>query len=142
MRTSTVSRTADPFDFDEGSVSSQRPRRKSGMSTGSIIALTVGGVVIVLCVLLGLLGGFILLRSPFAFNNPNVTQANLDRITLDMRLKEVEAIMGGKGSKTSARDGALFEWRNEGAFIIVGVADRNPGPESKIVHVSGGGWKH
>jgi hypothetical protein len=131
---------ADPFDFGEGSVSSQRPRRKSGMSTGSIIALIV---IIVFCVMPGLVGGIYFLGSlSQAFNNPNVTQANYDRIKLDMRLKEVEAIMGGKGSQTSARDGALFEWRNGDAFIEVAVADKNPGPESEIFRVSGGGWKH
>jgi hypothetical protein len=106
------------------------------MSTGSIMAL-IGGGLIVFCVLLGLLGDINLLT----FDNQNVTQANHDRIKLDMSLKEVEAMMGGKGSKTSARDGALFEWRNKDAFIIVGVLDKNPGPESKIVRIMGGGWK-
>ena len=134
---------ADPFDFGEGYVKSQRPRRKSGMSTGRIIAVIVVGVIIGCSVLLGLFGGIYFLgSSPLAFNNPNVTQANYDRIHLDMSLKEVEAIMGGQGSRTSARDGTLFEWRNDDAFITVGVADKNPGPESRIVHVSGGGWQH
>jgi hypothetical protein len=47
---------ADPFDFGEGPVSSQRPRRKSGMSTTGIVALIVAGVVIVFCVVLFVLG--------------------------------------------------------------------------------------
>jgi hypothetical protein len=134
-----MTKKADPFDFG-GAAGSQRPRRKSGMSTTGIVALSVVSVAFVLCLALGLLDGINFLGSPF--DNPNVTQANLDRIRLDMTLKEVEAIMGGKGSRTPARDGTLFEWRNEDAFITVGVADKNPGPESKIVRVGGGGWKH
>jgi hypothetical protein len=131
----------DPFDLGEGPIR-ERPRRKSGMSTGSIIALIVG-VVAVCFILLAVVGGIYFLgSSPLFFNNPNVTQANYDRIKLDMSLKEVEAIMGGKGSPTHARDGTLFEWRNGDAFITVGVADTKPRPESKIVHISGGGWKH
>jgi hypothetical protein len=130
---------ADPFDFGEDSVRSQRPRRKSGKSTGSIIGLSVVGF----CVLAGLVAGIYFLGSLFqAFDNPNVSQANYDRIKLDMRLKEVEAIMGGKGSPTHARDGTLFEWRYGDAFIEVGVWDKNPGPESRIFRVSGGGWQH
>ena len=134
-----MSGKAEPFDFGEGSAILQGPRRKSGMSTSGIIALIVICVVIVVCVLLGLVAG---IRLSQAFNNPNVTQANFDRIRLDMTLKQAEEIMGGKGSQTPARDGTLFEWCNEGAFIVVGVADKNPRPDSKIVHVSGGGWKH
>jgi hypothetical protein len=113
------------------------------MSTARIIALTLVGVVIVVCVLLGVVGALNFPGFPFlGFNNPNVTPANRDRIKLDMRLKEVEAIIGGKGSPTYARDGTLFEWRNGDASIEVGVADTNPGPESRIVRVSAGGWDH
>jgi hypothetical protein len=134
---------ANPFDFDDESPSPPRRRRKSKMSTGSIIALIAVGVVVVIGVPWGLLGGIKFLGSSFgAFDNPNVTQANLDRIRLGMTLKEVEAIMGGKGSPTSGRDGTLFEWRNGDASITVVVADTNPGPESKVVRFDGGGWKH
>jgi hypothetical protein len=135
---------ADPFDFDDAEPSPRprpRPRRKSRMSTSRIIALIVVGLVIVVIVPWALLGGFNLFGLG-AFDNPNVTQANLDRIHLGMKLKDVEAIMGCKGSRTDGRDGTLFEWRNGDASIEVAVADTNPGPDSTIVRVSGGGFKH
>jgi hypothetical protein len=135
---------ADPFDFDDPEPSPplrSRPRRKSGMSTGSIIALIVVGLIIVVIVPWALLGGLNFLGLG-AFDNPNVTQANLERIHLGMKLKEVEAIMGCKGSRTDGRDGTLFEWRNGDASIEVAVAETNPGPDSEIVRFSGGGFKH
>jgi predicted Zn finger-like uncharacterized protein len=148
-------------DDDEDEDYDERPARrkarkgkkkKSGSNLGLIIGLAAGGAVLLLgCCGVG--AYFLITKAGGLVDNPAVTQANFDKVQMDMTLQAVEGIFGpggdadggdmkallssGGGGPMGMDDRLMAVADNPQAYGITGWYRWKNGPTTMIIAVDG-----
>jgi predicted Zn finger-like uncharacterized protein len=110
----------DDYDDRPARRKARKGKKKSGGNLGLIIGLAAGGAVLLLgCCGVG--AYFLITKAGGLVDNPAVTQANFDKVQMDMTLQAVEGIFGPGGDADGGDMKALLM---SGGGGPMGVDDR------------------